>query len=84
MALQYRGCADLDRRQGVSCLSPASTRIGILVWTYTGYRQGLSASEWRMFTHIMIGSDDLDRAKVFYDATFIALGGPARRTNEAG
>lgn len=37
-----------------------------------------------MFTHIMIGSDDLDRAKVFYDATFIALGGPARRTNEAG
>lgn len=28
-----------------------------------------------MFTHIMIGSNDLDRAKAFYDATFVALGG---------
>lgn len=28
-----------------------------------------------MFTHIMIGSNDLERAKDFYDATFAALGG---------
>jgi len=28
-----------------------------------------------MFTHIMIGSDDLDRSEAFYDATFTALGG---------
>ncbi|KPF46885.1 VOC family protein [Rhizobium sp. AAP43] len=28
-----------------------------------------------MFTHIMIGSNDLDRARRFYDATFLALGG---------
>jgi catechol 2,3-dioxygenase-like lactoylglutathione lyase family enzyme len=28
-----------------------------------------------MFTHIMIGSNDLERAKAFYDATFSALGG---------
>jgi catechol 2,3-dioxygenase-like lactoylglutathione lyase family enzyme len=28
-----------------------------------------------VFTHVMIGSNDLERAKVFYDATFIALGG---------
>jgi catechol 2,3-dioxygenase-like lactoylglutathione lyase family enzyme len=28
-----------------------------------------------MFTHIMIGSNDLERAKRFYDATFSALGG---------
>jgi catechol 2,3-dioxygenase-like lactoylglutathione lyase family enzyme len=28
-----------------------------------------------MFTHIMIGSNDLDRARSFYDATFAALGG---------
>lgn len=28
-----------------------------------------------MFTHIMIGSNDLERAKAFYDATFVALGG---------
>lgn len=28
-----------------------------------------------MFTHIMIGSNDLERARDFYDATFTALGG---------
>lgn len=28
-----------------------------------------------MFTHIMIGSNDLQRSKRFYDATFMALGG---------
>lgn len=28
-----------------------------------------------MFTHIMIGSNDLERARTFYDATFVALGG---------
>ncbi|QCL97970.1 VOC family protein [Agrobacterium tumefaciens] len=28
-----------------------------------------------MFTHVMIGSNDLERARVFYDATFVALGG---------
>ena len=28
-----------------------------------------------MFTHVMIGSNDLGRSKAFYDATFIALGG---------
>jgi catechol 2,3-dioxygenase-like lactoylglutathione lyase family enzyme len=28
-----------------------------------------------MFTHVMIGSNDLERAKAFYDATFAALGG---------
>lgn len=28
-----------------------------------------------MFTHIMIGSNDLERARIFYDATFSALGG---------
>jgi catechol 2,3-dioxygenase-like lactoylglutathione lyase family enzyme len=28
-----------------------------------------------MFTHIMIGSNDLERSRQFYDATFVALGG---------
>ena len=28
-----------------------------------------------MFTHVMIGSNDLQRARSFYDATFAALGG---------
>ncbi len=26
-----------------------------------------------MFTHVMIGSNDLERARAFYDATFAAL-----------
>ncbi len=26
-----------------------------------------------MFTHVMIGSNDLERARNFYDATFAAL-----------
>ena len=28
-----------------------------------------------MFNHIMVGANDLEKAKVFYDATFKALGG---------
>jgi catechol 2,3-dioxygenase-like lactoylglutathione lyase family enzyme len=28
-----------------------------------------------MFTHVMIGSNDLERSRSFYDATFTALGG---------
>jgi len=28
-----------------------------------------------MFTHVMIGSNDLERARDFYNATFAALGG---------
>ena len=28
-----------------------------------------------MFTHVMIGSNDLESAGTFYDATFAALGG---------
>lgn len=30
-----------------------------------------------MFSHVMIGTNDLDRAKVFYDALFAAQGVPA-------
>jgi len=28
-----------------------------------------------MFSHMMIGSNDIDRSKKFYDALFVALGG---------
>lgn len=28
-----------------------------------------------MFSHIMVGSNDLEKAKTFYDALFIAMGG---------
>ena len=28
-----------------------------------------------MFSHIMVGSDDIDRSKKFYDALFAAIGG---------
>ncbi|MET3926651.1 VOC family protein [Devosia sp. 2618] len=30
-----------------------------------------------MFTHVMIGSNDLERSRRFFDATFAALGGNA-------
>ncbi|MEM7329378.1 MAG: VOC family protein [Pseudomonadota bacterium] len=30
-----------------------------------------------MYSHMMVGSDDLEKAKAFYDATFAALGGKA-------
>ncbi|GBU18214.1 MULTISPECIES: VOC family protein [Methylobacterium] len=37
-----------------------------------------------MFTHVMIGSNDLDRAKLFYDATFAALGGRSGKLDARG
>ena len=38
-----------------------------------------------MFTHVMIGSNDLERARAFYDATFAELGpGPAKWIPGAG
>ena len=30
-----------------------------------------------MFSHVMVGADDIDAAKTFYDAVFAAIGGPA-------
>jgi catechol 2,3-dioxygenase-like lactoylglutathione lyase family enzyme len=30
-----------------------------------------------MFSHVMLGSNDIQRSKKFYDATFAAFGGPA-------
>lgn len=37
-----------------------------------------------MFTHIMIGSNDIGRSKQFYDATFEALGGKPGETDSRG
>ncbi|AFW03327.1 lactoylglutathione lyase (plasmid) [Gluconobacter oxydans H24] len=37
-----------------------------------------------MFTHVMIGSNDLERARAFYDATFAALGGGPGETDSRG
>ncbi len=38
-----------------------------------------------MFTHVMIGSNDLERARAFDDATFAELGpGPAKWIPGAG
>jgi len=28
-----------------------------------------------MFSHVMVGSNDIDRSKTFYDALFVAIGG---------
>jgi catechol 2,3-dioxygenase-like lactoylglutathione lyase family enzyme len=37
-----------------------------------------------MFSHVMIGSNDLDRAKTFYDALFTAIGDKPGRTDAKG
>ena len=37
-----------------------------------------------MFSHVMIGSNDLARSKEFYDATFVALGGKAGELDAGG
>jgi catechol 2,3-dioxygenase-like lactoylglutathione lyase family enzyme len=37
-----------------------------------------------MFTHVMIGSNDLERSRAFYDATFMALGGQAGEMDARG
>jgi catechol 2,3-dioxygenase-like lactoylglutathione lyase family enzyme len=37
-----------------------------------------------MFTHVMIGSNDLEKARSFYDATFVALGGKPGETDAGG
>jgi catechol 2,3-dioxygenase-like lactoylglutathione lyase family enzyme len=37
-----------------------------------------------MFSHMMVGSNDIDRSKAFYDATFTAMGGRPGRQDEKG
>lgn len=37
-----------------------------------------------MFSHVMVGSNDIARSKKFYDATFAAFGGPAAIEDERG
>ena len=37
-----------------------------------------------MYSHVMIGADDIDAAKKFYDATFAALGYPAGKIDPKG
>ncbi|MEL7232125.1 MAG: VOC family protein [Pseudomonadota bacterium] len=37
-----------------------------------------------MFTHIMVGSDDIETSKTFYDATFAAMGGNPGFTDPKG
>ena len=37
-----------------------------------------------MFSHMMVGSNDLDRSKQFYDAIFAAMGGKPGRVDPNG
>ncbi|MDZ7588520.1 MAG: VOC family protein [Parasphingorhabdus sp.] len=37
-----------------------------------------------MYSHMMVGSNDIDRSKKFYDATFTAMGGKAGIQDEKG
>jgi catechol 2,3-dioxygenase-like lactoylglutathione lyase family enzyme len=42
------------------------------------------ARESFMFSHMMVGSNDIAKAKVFYDATFGAMGGKPGITDDKG
>ena len=35
-----------------------------------------------MYSHMMVGSNDLDKARKFYDATFKAMGGQEGRADD--
>lgn len=37
-----------------------------------------------MYSHNMVGSNDIDQSKVFYDAVFAAVGGPEGRIDSKG
>ncbi|MBV2150574.1 VOC family protein [Sphingobium sp. AS12] len=37
-----------------------------------------------MFSHVMVGADDIDRARVFYDALFQAMGAKPAFTDDRG
>ena len=37
-----------------------------------------------MYSHVMLGSNDLDRSKKFYDALFVATGGKEGRVDPKG
>ena len=37
-----------------------------------------------MFSHMMVGSNDIPRAKTFYDATFAAMGGKPAIEDDKG
>jgi catechol 2,3-dioxygenase-like lactoylglutathione lyase family enzyme len=37
-----------------------------------------------MFSHVMVGSNDVERSRRFYDALFAALGGRPARTDDRG
>jgi len=37
-----------------------------------------------MFSHVMVGSNDIERSKTFYDAVFAAIGGKPGRVDPKG
>jgi catechol 2,3-dioxygenase-like lactoylglutathione lyase family enzyme len=37
-----------------------------------------------MFSHVMVGSNDIDRSKTFYDALFASIGGKPGRIDDRG
>jgi catechol 2,3-dioxygenase-like lactoylglutathione lyase family enzyme len=37
-----------------------------------------------MFTHVMVGTNDIDRSKKFYDALFAAIGGKPASVDDKG
>ena len=37
-----------------------------------------------MFSHVVVGSNDIERSQLFYDALFGVVGGPAARRDDRG
>jgi hypothetical protein len=49
-----------------------------------GLSRNFNEREKRMYSHNMVGSNDLDAAKKFYDATFQAIGGKPGIVDDKG
>ncbi len=45
---------------------------------------GFTQGRHRMFNHLMLGSNDIDRSKTFYDALMASMGGPAATIDAKG
>lgn len=49
-----------------------------------GLKRRTKGETRRMFSHMMVGSNDIARSKAFYDATFAALGGKPGVVDDLG
>jgi catechol 2,3-dioxygenase-like lactoylglutathione lyase family enzyme len=65
-----RFCSSADRRPVILSGPQAAARL----WDEVARSRIAQYGESKMFSHIMIGSNDIARSKKFYDALFTAMG----------